>query len=50
MLGFVIGLTIGTLFGSWSLASYKNVLVMKAEDGSREYIKDKFYEIREEVK
>lgn len=44
MIGFILGSGLGLI----SLNSYKNILVMKAEDGSSEYIKGKFYRITEE--
>lgn len=52
MSDFLLGLLIGLLIGLASAilwhVLYKRILVMKAEDGSREYINGKFYYIVEE--
>jgi hypothetical protein len=50
MLGILIGLVIGFIFNLWIMYSYKKVLIMKAQDGSAEYIYGKFYYIKEEGK
>ena len=48
MIGFSIGLFVGIILHVFNLNSYKGILKMKAEDGSAEYIKGKFYYITEE--
>lgn len=48
MIMLAIGFILGSFLGVISLYSYKNVLVMKAEEGSSEYLKGKFYRIIEE--
>jgi hypothetical protein len=46
--GIVIGLLIGFILNIWTIHLYKKVLIMKANDGSSEYICGKFYYIKEE--
>lgn len=46
--GIFVGLTIGIVLNLWVMHSYKKILIMKAKDGSAEYIYGKFYHIKEE--
>jgi hypothetical protein len=46
--GIYIGLVIGILIGAWMLYAYKRILVMKANDGTAEYINGQFYYIKRE--
>ena len=47
---FISGIVIGLIIGGIAHNSYKKVLVMKAEDGTAEYINGKFYYIKQEDK
>lgn len=49
-MGIVIGVEIGLQLASWSERAYKRLLVMKAEDGTAEYIDGEFYYIKKEGK
>jgi hypothetical protein len=50
VLGILIGLIIGLILNLWTTQSYKRILIMKSQDGTAEYIRGKFYYIREEGK
>ena len=49
-LGIAIGLLVGIVINFFVMYSYMNILVMKANDGTAEYIHGKFYYIKEEGK
>jgi hypothetical protein len=50
LIGITIGMVLGVILNLWTMHSYKNILVMKANDGTAEYIKGRFYTIKEEGK
>lgn len=46
--GLCIGLLFGIILNILSMSSYKRILVMKAKDGTAEYINGRFYYIKSE--